>query len=131
MFLKIGVLKDFASFSGKHLHWKTPALQAFRSATWNFIKKRLQHKDFPVKCLRAPFSTKQPMWLLFKQQYQSVQRCFSNISYTQSTLITWNSHNDKLIRKTHWLTRFTQTAFLLKSDLNVNNFTVILHFLIT
>ena len=28
-----GVLKDFANFSGKHLHWKTPAMQALRLAT--------------------------------------------------------------------------------------------------
>ena len=68
MFLKISVLKDFVSFSRKHLHCKKHALQAFRSATCNFIKKRLQRKDFPVKFLRAPFSTAQLLWLLFKQQ---------------------------------------------------------------
>ena len=34
MFFKIGVLKDFAIFTGKHLCWSLPQ---------NFIKKRLQH----------------------------------------------------------------------------------------
>ena len=32
----------------------------------NFIKKRLQHKCFPVNFLRTPFSREQLQWLLFK-----------------------------------------------------------------
>ena len=49
MFLKVGVLKNFANFTGKHL-WGPQAC--------NFIKKRLQHRCFPVKLakfLRTPF----------------------------------------------------------------------------
>ena len=70
----------------------------------NFIKKRLQHKCFPVKFLRTPFSTEQHRWLLFKisnssNSNKSVQRCFSDMSYAQPSLITCNSHNDKLIWK--------------------------------
>ena len=38
MFFKIGVLKNFAIFTGKHLCWKA----------CHFIKKRLQHKCFTV-----------------------------------------------------------------------------------
>ena len=38
-FVKKGVLKNFANLTGKHLHLKA----------CNFIKKRLQHKCFPVK----------------------------------------------------------------------------------
>ena len=58
MFFKIGVLKIFASFTGKHLCWSPllMKLQAWRSA--NFIKTRLQHGCFPVKFikfLRTPF----------------------------------------------------------------------------
>ena len=34
--------------------------------TYNFIKKKLQHKHFPVKFLRTPFSTEQLWWLLLK-----------------------------------------------------------------
>ena len=41
MFFKIGVLKKFAIFTGKHLCWSL--LQAC-----NFITKRLQHRCFPV-----------------------------------------------------------------------------------
>ena len=49
-----------------------------------FIKKRLPHKCFPVKFLETPISTEQLQWLLFKigDSNRSVQRCFSDISYT-------------------------------------------------
>ena len=50
MFLKIGVLKNFGDFTGKHLCWSLRAC--------NHIKKRLQHSCFPVKFaefLRTPF----------------------------------------------------------------------------
>ena len=46
MIFKIGVLKTFVNFTGKHLCWSL------------FFKKRLQHRCFPViftKVLRAPF----------------------------------------------------------------------------
>ena len=51
----------------------------------NFIKKRLQHKCFPVKFLRTLFSLEQLRWLLFKirNSSKSVKRCFSDISYAQ------------------------------------------------
>ena len=39
MFFKIGVLKNFAIFIGKHLYW---------SLKFNFIIKKLQHRCFPV-----------------------------------------------------------------------------------
>ena len=54
MFFKIGVLKNFAIFTGKHLCWSL--LQAC-----NFIKKRLQHRCFPVHIAKfsgTPFFTK-------------------------------------------------------------------------
>ena len=38
MFLKIGVLNNFANFTGKHLCWPLPGLK-----TYNFIKMRLHH----------------------------------------------------------------------------------------
>ena len=46
--IKKAVLKDFAIFTKKHLRWilflnKNAGLQS-----WNFIKKRLQHRCFPV-----------------------------------------------------------------------------------
>ena len=47
---KNGVLKNFANFTGKHFSWSVVLikLQAFRQA-FKFIKKRLQHRCFPVK----------------------------------------------------------------------------------
>ena len=42
-----------------------------------------------------------------------------------------NLHNDKLIWKSVQLTDLGKTLFFLKSDLNINNFTLRLHFLIT
>ena len=58
MFFKILVLKNFANFTGKHLCW---------SLFFNFIKKRLQHKCFPVKFpnfFRVAFFTEHLPWLL-------------------------------------------------------------------
>ena len=45
MFFKVGDLKNFAYFTGKHLCRSL----ALRSKANNFIKKRLQHRCFPVK----------------------------------------------------------------------------------
>ena len=95
--------------------------------TCNFIKKRLQYKCFPVNFLRIPFSTEQLQWLLFKirnsnklwisikhvsatslthnQSLHKIcentgqwQPIFSHILCSES-LMTCNSHNDKLIWK--------------------------------
>ena len=56
MFLKIGVLKNFANFTEKH------PCRSLRAC--NFIKKRLQHICFPVKfakCLRTTFYRTPPV----------------------------------------------------------------------
>ena len=53
--IKKVVLKNFATFVGKHLCW---SLFLIKLQACNFIKKRLQHRDFPVniaKFLRTPF----------------------------------------------------------------------------
>ena len=50
MFYKIDALKNLAIFIGKHLCWRFFLI--------NFIKKRLQHRCFPVniaKCLSTAF----------------------------------------------------------------------------
>ena len=101
VFLKISVLKKFANFSGKHLRWETPAMQAPRPATCNFVKKRPQHMCFSVKFLRTPFSTEQIRWMLFKiSNLNNLFKDASAISLTHNqSLITCNSHNSKLIRK--------------------------------
>ena len=62
MFFKIGVLKNFANFSGKHL--RSPFL--IKLACY-FIKKSFQHRCFPVKfanLFRTAFFTEQLRWLL-------------------------------------------------------------------
>ena len=53
MFFKIGILKNFANFAGKHLCLSLSLIKL----GWNFMTKRLQHRCFPAKFaefLRAP-----------------------------------------------------------------------------
>ena len=62
MFFKLGVLKHFPIFTGKHTCWSLYLikLQALRPAT--YIKNRLQHRCFSVniaKLLRVIFSIEQ------------------------------------------------------------------------
>ena len=45
IFLKIGVLKKFAIFTGKHLCW---SLFSIKLQACNLTKKRFQYKCFPV-----------------------------------------------------------------------------------
>ena len=69
MFFKMGILKNLANFTGKHLCWSLflIKLQAFQAC--NFIKKRLQHRCFPMKFakfIRTPFLKEHLRWLLLK-----------------------------------------------------------------
>ena len=57
MFFKMGVLKSFAIFTGKHL-FESLLSAVLGLKTCNFVKKRLKHRYFPVKIaktLRIPF----------------------------------------------------------------------------
>ena len=59
MFFKIGVLKRFANFTGKHLHGIL-FLKKLQADGLQLHKKRLQYRCFPVKFvkfLRKPFLT--------------------------------------------------------------------------
>ena len=59
MFFKIVVLENFAHFTGKHLRWRLALIKIFK-----FIKKKLQHRCFPVKFykfLRTTFFTETPL----------------------------------------------------------------------
>ena len=47
-FWKKGVLNNFEKLTGQHLY-QTPFFVKFQVKDCNFIKKRLQHKHFPVK----------------------------------------------------------------------------------
>ena len=70
MSFKIGPLKNFKIFTGKHLCWslffnKVAGLQAC-----NFIKKRLQRKCFPLniaKSLRTAF--KEHLWWILNKNH--------------------------------------------------------------
>ena len=65
MFFKIGVLKSFTIFSGKHLFWSLFLIKLHAY----IIKKRLQHMRFPMniaKLLRTAFYIEQLWWLLPK-----------------------------------------------------------------
>ena len=44
--VKKGVLKNFANFLGKHLYW---SLFLIKLQAYNFIKKRLRQRCFPVQ----------------------------------------------------------------------------------
>ena len=69
MFLKVGVLKNFANFTGKQLLWnfflmklRTTAEGVTKGnvAQQLYPKKRFQHRCFPMKFvrfLRTPLST--------------------------------------------------------------------------
>ena len=43
------VLKSFANFTGKQLSWNLFLIKFVGLRACNFIKKRLQHRSFPVK----------------------------------------------------------------------------------
>ena len=93
MYFKMGVLKNFANFTGKHLCWslflikvltnfiKNSPTQVFSCEMWKnfkntfstehlhgcFCQKRLQDRCLPVKFakfLRTPFFTEYLRWLL-------------------------------------------------------------------
>ena len=56
-FNKTTVLKNFAKFTEKHLRWSLFLNKNVGLQSWNSIKKRLQHRFFPVniaKFLRTP-----------------------------------------------------------------------------
>ena len=61
MFFKIGVIKNFAYFS-----WSLFLIMC-QGQAFNFVKKRLQNRCFPVKFakfLKTPFFTEHLRWLL-------------------------------------------------------------------
>ena len=67
MFFKIGFLKNFRIFTGKHLVLESPFNKVVGLDTSNFIKNRLQHRCLPVKfakLLTTSFLTEHLCWLL-------------------------------------------------------------------
>ena len=83
-------------------------LQAFRPA--NLLKKRHQHRYFPVKLARFSsivFFTEHLRWLVFKISNSNILfKNFLGVPLRHSkSLITFNSHNDKLNLKMYSLTK--------------------------
>ena len=67
MFCKIGALKNFAKFTGKHLCKSLSFIKVAGLRPATLLKKRLWHRCFPVsfaKFLTAPFLTEYLRWML-------------------------------------------------------------------
>ena len=88
MFFKMDVLKNFTNFTGKNLCWNFFLDKVADLKVCNFIKKRLQHRCFPVefhKFLRASFFTEHLRWLLLEGVFKGtslvkiLQCCHFNI----------------------------------------------------
>ena len=74
MFFKIGVLKDVPIFTGKHLCRSLFLINFAGLQLWILLKKRLQHRCFPVSTaefLRTTFM-KHLQWLLLKYYQTNV-----------------------------------------------------------
>ena len=71
----MGVLENFANFTGKYLCW---SLFFNKVAGLQLYYKRLQHRCFPVKFvkfLRTPFFTEHVRWLLLENLFiSSIER---------------------------------------------------------
>ena len=72
IFFKIGVIKNFTNFIGKHQCWSifSIKLQAWRPAT--LLKRGSNTGVFLWKFLRTPFFTEHVQWLLLKKPRRSL-----------------------------------------------------------
>ena len=70
VFRKIGVLRNFTKFTGKHLCQIHFFNKVARLRLVTLLKKRLWHRCFPVnfvKVLRTPFYIEHLWWLLLRK----------------------------------------------------------------
>ena len=75
MFFKIDVLKNLAIFAGRHLCWSLFD-EDVGLKVCTFIKKRLQHRCFPLdiaKFLRTAFFIEHLRWLLHNELLQFIE----------------------------------------------------------
>ena len=83
-----------------------------------------------------------PVAFYNKKQEQSIQKCFSNISYAQPIsdnlqIAQWQANlkmrslTKNLFRESIFVADLEQTPFFLRSDLKIDNFAVLYHFLKT
>ena len=96
MFFKIGVLKNFAIFIGKHLQWSLFLIKLLERPrkVCNFIKKRFQHRCFPVnivKCLRTGFYWT-PLVAASESQFTPLRQCFPVFCCISPFLILLNQY---------------------------------------
>ena len=78
MYFRIGVLKNFAMFTGKYLCWSLFFNKYAGLKACNFFKKILQHKFFSVKFakfLRTPFFKEHVQWLLLEISHELFLYC--------------------------------------------------------
>ena len=92
MFYKKTVLKNFAIFTGKHRYWSLFLINLHVLKIYKFIKKRLQHRCFPVnivKFLRTPILKNiGERWLLDLDKANSIsfRFCFEEALTTDHNL---------------------------------------------
>ena len=113
MFFKIGVLKHFTIFTGKHLSWSLKACK--------YIKKRLQHRCFPVNIaefLRIAIFIEHLWWLLecrveagTLKQVQIATTALLRCSFTKTFLNFWSIGRRVSIAESD-LTRVAPAALL-------------------
>ena len=125
MFL-ISVLKNFANFTEK-----TPVLMSlFKNVTdpQAQVISTQALSCIICKILKSTFFTEHQWWLLVKISNSSnLFKDFSAISVTPNkSLITCNSHNDKLFPIDRFCNSFTINSK--EYGLNIKNFAIVLHF---
>ena len=101
MFFKIGVLKNFANFTGRHLYW-SPFLIKLQTFC-NFIKKRLQQRCLPVKFvkfLRTHSFTEHIRWPLLM-----LETCFT-------ACLSFKQNSNRCVKERLW---HLKNAFFIKS----------------
>ena len=119
MFFKIGALKSFANFTGKHLCCSI-ILKNLQLKACNFIKKRHQHRCFSVKFakfLRPPFFIEHLRWLLLQLRYLLLY-------FFKKIIIQLNSYFATLLWCTNNFCFSTHCLMYEKSNLFVYKFVV-------
>ena len=98
LFRRKAALKSYVEFTRKHPCWSFFLIKMQDGDAWNFIKKRLQHRYFPVKFakfLRTPILKSICERLLLHLKYFSKQHCWSchriwQNSNSRGRNIVWN-----------------------------------------
>ena len=85
MFFKIIFLKKFANFTGKHLS-RSLSNKVAGPHNCNVIKKKLQHKFFPVNFVN--YSRPPILWRIYERLVLKHQCNFLKTSFLQNTFFT-------------------------------------------